>query len=1102
MSSLVNYRSIINNGSPAPFIPSTPYNLVYVGYPTATTITFNCSGSYIGPASQVPLSSYTVYYNTINSSTNWTPASLANNNLTFSKDANNNITGTISGLKAGTAYYIFISSANAGTNYISGTAKSTSIQTAYSPLLVSTGSGSNNIAYSTNGLTWTGLGINLFNNIAYTISPVSSTAYTVQNLNNAYEVFTFTTPGTYTLTLPNITQIGYLVVGGGGAGGGQSNNYALGGGGGGVSYCPAANGPVIPANTIITIIVGSGGATADAVGGTSSVSIPGSSRGVVNIICSGGGGSGTVTTGGSVTGGAFGTSGTINNGGTSGVNPVGGLAVNLPDVGITGTYFGGGGGFAAASGSVGGGSGSGGGGIGLYGNPGTSGKVNTGGGGSGNGYNISNGVGLGGSGIVYIYYKFNTNLTAVNWSPTNKLFTLGGNVNSNLNSLGLGYSYNGINWTGLTGSYFSNYNPFYTYGTANTFPTPKLFTSYTDLSFTIPGTYYVTFSTDTQIGYLVVGGGSSGNTTGGGGGGGGISFANYASGYTISAGTTLTITVGSGGVCSNNTANPGGSSSIIGTGINVLCNGGIVGAGGAATGGLFNFSGGRPGDSQNQGQNATPVTINDINITSAYYSAGGGGSGIIISPLQGFAGYGGNNGGGSGYYGPPQYIPGSYNYFNSANSTTIGSGGGGASTMYGEQPVLQGGYGLKGVVHLWYISTASPVLTVTNITWSPTQSLCVATGGKSNTLVYSTDGMSWTGLGNNIFSTEAFGVGYGNNTWVACGTGTNTLARSVDGISWTGIPNTLFTTCYSVAWSSSQNMWIAAGQNITSNSFTNLVSNGYFTPVPYAGGYGSPAVWQQTLVTNGAGISAVPLPWAGTNGAPVAPNNPPGALSVSNGNPSIMSQNITLTAGVTYLLTFHVFTVNNGTGSTLYLQLGNSYYYVYNNSAPRQSLLNNWVYYQFGYTATSTGSTALQIYSNCLQSIYLTNVSVTPYLGSLASSTDGITWNSISNPAFSNNINSVYWSGTLWVAVGSGVNSIAYSKTGFNWTGLGTDIFTTQGTCLWYWVQNQPPIWVATGSGNNSLAYSTDGFTWTGLGANIFTTGNNVTGAYSLFNAY
>ena len=72
----------------------------------------------------------------------------------------------------------------------------------------------------------------------------------------------------------------------------------------------------------------------------------------------------------------------------------------------------------------------------------------------------------------------------------------------------------------------------------------------------------------------------------------------------------------------------------------------------------------------------------------------------------------------------------------------------------------------------------------------------------------------------------------------------------------------------------------------------------------------------------------------------------------------------------------------------------------------------------------------------------------------------------------------VAWNGTMWVAVGQGTNTIAYSSDGITWTGLGTSAFSSVG----HGVAWNGTRWVAVGQGTNTIAYSSDGITWTGLG--------------------
>ena len=86
----------------------------------------------------------------------------------------------------------------------------------------------------------------------------------------------------------------------------------------------------------------------------------------------------------------------------------------------------------------------------------------------------------------------------------------------------------------------------------------------------------------------------------------------------------------------------------------------------------------------------------------------------------------------------------------------------------------------------------------------------------------------------------------------------------------------------------------------------------------------------------------------------------------------------------------------------------------------------------------------------------------------------------------------------LWVAVGQGTNTIAYSNDGINcginWIGIngpfGVGDFHQGNAVAW-----NGQIWVAVGSGDNTIAWSDDGKTWTAASTNPFTSStilNNV----------
>ena len=87
----------------------------------------------------------------------------------------------------------------------------------------------------------------------------------------------------------------------------------------------------------------------------------------------------------------------------------------------------------------------------------------------------------------------------------------------------------------------------------------------------------------------------------------------------------------------------------------------------------------------------------------------------------------------------------------------------------------------------------------------------VAVGNGTNSIAYSNDGITWTGVTlKNIFSTIGFGVAWNGIMWVAVGQGTHSIAYSYDGITWTGLGTSIFSTRGTgVAWNGK--MWVAVG---------------------------------------------------------------------------------------------------------------------------------------------------------------------------------------------------------------------------------------------------------------------------------------------------
>jgi hypothetical protein len=110
-------------------------------------------------------------------------------------------------------------------------------------------------------------------------------------------------------------------------------------------------------------------------------------------------------------------------------------------------------------------------------------------------------------------------------------------------------------------------------------------------------------------------------------------------------------------------------------------------------------------------------------------------------------------------------------------------------------------------------------------------------------------------------------------------------------------------------------------------------------------------------------------------------------------------------------------------------------------------------------------------------------------MNSLAYSPDGVQWTGLGNNLFSAG-NGVAWNGSKWIACGTGTHTLAHSIDGLRWTGMGINVFSTQANGIAW----NGSLWVAVGSGTNSIAYSADGLTWMGStsGNAIFTSANSV----------
>jgi hypothetical protein len=113
----------------------------------------------------------------------------------------------------------------------------------------------------------------------------------------------------------------------------------------------------------------------------------------------------------------------------------------------------------------------------------------------------------------------------------------------------------------------------------------------------------------------------------------------------------------------------------------------------------------------------------------------------------------------------------------------------------------------------------------------------VAVGTGTNTIAYSADGITWTGLLLTIFSSGGYTVSWNGVRFVAGGAGTSTLAYSSNGVTWIGIGTTVFSSdCWGSYWNGSRWIAMGSGTNTIAWSSDGITWNGLGTSTFSTGG--------------------------------------------------------------------------------------------------------------------------------------------------------------------------------------------------------------------------------------------------------------------------
>ncbi|NDB85259.1 MAG: hypothetical protein EB127_21540, partial [Alphaproteobacteria bacterium] len=351
--------------------------------------------------------------------------------------------------------------------------------------------------------------------------------------------------------------------------------------------------------------------------------------------------------------------------------------------------------------------------------------------------------------------------------------------------------------------------------------------------------------------------------------------------------------------------------------------------------------------------------------------------------------------------------------------------------------------------------------------------------GSSNTLAYSTNnGTSWTGNGKSIFSVSGKGVVWNGDIFVAVGEGTNTIAYSSDGISWTGIGTFVFTTRgNSVAWNGEIFVAVGEGTNTIAYSYDGITWTGIGTVLMSGKGLG--IVWTGKIFIVGGSTSS-----------------PSGIIAFSSNGIQWKSTNSTVFTTQCNHISFNsrrYNTINFPKNLTIGCGSGtNTLALSYDN----------------GLTWSGLGTSVFSTEGRGVSWNGIRWVAVGEGTNTIAFTKPPLndTFTGLGTSIFGTRGNGVIWGGNKFVASGAGGNTIAYSSDGIVWfTPPSPLAFTTtcQNVCytgLSSSIRTLTPnqeIYIAVGSGTNTIAYSSDAVTWTAVAPKTVTNFTAGTGGVS-----
>ena len=439
--------------------------------------------------------------------------------------------------------------------------------------------------------------------------------------------------------------------------------------------------------------------------------------------------------------------------------------------------------------------------------------------------------------------------------------------------------------------------------------------------------------------------------------------------------------------------------------------------------------------------------------------------------------------------------------------------------------------------------------------WSPTLGLWAGVGSGTFSIASSPDGVNWTGR-STAFTTTGHGVAWNGSYFVAVGQGTNTIAISSNGTTWTAYASNAsnYTSAgYGIIWSSNLSSWVATGQansgaggggtgfttspdgvTWTQRGSTGCEITGYSVQWnPLLNQFLMGGVGNHSLATSSDGVlwqgrtglsifstdveSVLYSPqlgiWCavgqGTNTvatsqdgiswiARTSPVNSAGkalawsqqlgifVMGGSGTNQIATSQDGINWTGQVSAITVQVNGVEWSSNLSLFVAVGNGTF-----SVATSPTGVTWT----GRTGLFT-TTGVCVTWNPQLSQFVAGGTGTTF--NLTTSADGISWIGTSNiNNLMTNVYCVAWGGQVWVAGGTGANTLCTSPDGVAWTGRGAGVISSAVWGVAFNFSHQSSangaMWMAVGQGTNVFASSPDGAGWTGR-----TTGATLTTGYGI----